>query len=58
MSNRILWVLIIIALICVIGNAFLLGYLYCKTTYIQERPPTSRIIGNSDYELNSYEIIK
>jgi hypothetical protein len=48
MSNRILWLLFIVLFLLSLGNAFLFGYLYEKATHIEERIPSSRIIGYGD----------
>lgn len=48
MSKWILWTLIIVTFILALGNAFLFGYLYEKANHVEERIPSSRIIGSGD----------
>jgi len=57
MSKWILWVLIIVLFLLSLGNAFLFGYLCEKINHVNERVPSSRIIGYGDsLELNSFDL--
>jgi hypothetical protein len=52
-----LWLLFIVLFLLSLGNAFLFGYLYEKAHHIEERPPSSRIIGYGDsHDLNTFDI--